>query len=426
MLAAGACNLYDGDLPPQDELNYPTSLIVHPDGRYLYVISSNFEGIYRDDLGGTLSIIDLETRELLSDRTLCLPSYGDSLVFGPSNYGDPSSPVRLFGVTRADDGAFSLTLSQDGSVAQCGNIGTLDTGSGAFEGVSTCVNDVADLEGVSRRERRLPCVIDELLGDPATSAMLPAGDDDAHEVQVVGGLSGGILPLNWRNGQIDDDEVPDPRFLVNGTIAMETHPLTGDIYVGGRFSSFVSAVRAVRNGDEGGNDPDIDGDDAGAIRAMYSVGGVRIPLPSNGISGTQRAEIRDLKFSADGSRLYITSNNPDSLAVADVSLNADGEARNTFLRRFDIDGDPTAMFVSELSGRALIYIAVYQDSEIRVVDAESGERIDTIDVGATPWAMVADPVRPLIYVSLFSSDAIGVIDIDPLSPTRHRLVGTIH
>jgi len=83
-LAAPACNFGESGVPPpSDQIFLPTGLAVDPEGRWLYVVSSNFDLRYN---AGTVAAVDLQ--KVAADR---------ASTWGPCptpGYVAPATPVR--------------------------------------------------------------------------------------------------------------------------------------------------------------------------------------------------------------------------------------------------------------------------------------------------------------------------------------------
>lgn len=416
-----ACEIYDGDLPPVDELHMPNALAVHPSGDYLYVFNSNYDASFRQDLGGTLSIVDLDTLSILDDRTLCLPSFGSALAFS-APHSDGAAPNHLFGLTKSNRGGVSLALSEDGGEVSCN-----------YEGEAigdTCVSDIAKLPGVSKKRRKLPCEVTDMMDDPSAVIAIPPQENVTPENQdafmIAGQRNGSILALNLVNGEIRGQDGKGGqerrkhttslyRQFVSGATSAARHPQTDDLYVAGRNDRSIRMVQWLR---EPTGDPDAFEKQGFAVQAASS-GSVRLQTASSNL------ELRAMHFSDDGDRLYAISRRPGSLFVIDTSLNKDGEPRNQPMERILVSGQPGSFALTEQQGRTYAYISLFDKRKIAVVDVDSGARVHTIDVGATPYAIVADPTRPQIYVALFEENAVAVIDADPSRTTWNRQIATI-
>lgn len=416
-----ACEIYDGDLPPQDELHMPNALAVHPSGQYLYVLNSNYDSSFRQDLGGTLNIVDLDELSILADRTLCLPSFGSSLVFS-APHTDDQAPAYLLGVSKSNRGAIVLALSEDGSEAACTFKGE-DLG-------NTCVNDIAKLKGVSKKKRYLPCEIRDLMDDPSAAISIPNQENvtplEQDAFMIAGQRDGSIVGLNLVHGEVRGHDGQGSRNqrlhlssiyrqVVIGATSMARHPLTDDIYLAGRGDRTIRALQWLR---EPTGDPNVYEKQGFAVRPAIT-GSVQLQASSNNI------ELRAMEFSQDGSRLYAIARRPGSLFVIDTALDREGKPRNRQIQRIVLSGQPGALALTQQQGRTYAYVSLFDQRKIAVVDVDSGARVASIDVGSTPYAVVADPVRPRIYVALFEENAVAVIDADPSRTTWNRQIATI-
>lgn len=415
------CEIYDGDLPPQDELHMPNALAVHPSGQYLYVLNSNYDSSFRQDLGGTLNIVDLEEMSILSDRTLCLPSFGTSLTFS-APHSDGQAPAHLLSVSKSNRGAIALALSEDGGEVACTYKGE-DIG-------NTCVNDIAKLKGVSKKKRFLPCEIRDLMDDPSAAISIPPQETvtpaEQDAFMIAGQRDGSIIGLNLVYGEIRGHDgqggrnqplhlSPIFRQVVTGATSMARHPLTDDIYLGGRNDRTIRSLQWLR---EPTGDPAVDDKQGFAVRPALT-GRVQLQASSTNI------ELRAMEFSADGSRLYAIARRPGSLFVIDTSLDSEGKPRNRQIQRIVLSGQPGAFALTHQHDRTYAYVSLFDQRKIAVIDVDSGTRVASIDVGSTPYAVVADPVRPRIYVALFEENAVAVIDADPSRTTWNRKIATI-
>lgn len=421
MSLLSACEIYDGDLPPTDELQMPNALAVHPTGKYLYVLNSNYNSEYRQDLGGSLAIIDLEEMNLLADRTLCLPSFGSALAFSSSHFAE-DEPRFLLGVSKSNRGLFTLALNEEGDHASCTYKGQ-DIG-------NTCVSDIATLKGVSKRHRRLPCEVVDIMDDPSAAIAIPPVENvtpmEQDAFMIAGQRLGSIVALNLVDGEIRGHDAQGSQSkrrhlskivdrFIGGATAMARHPLTEEIYISGRNDRNINAVQWLR---EPVGDPELNDQQGFAVHPALTG---RVQLQTN----ASNLELRALRFSDNGERLYAISRRPGALFVIDTSLDSDGNPRNRQMHRILVSGQPGSFDLITQGGRTYAYISLFDKRKVAVVDVESGTRVSTIDVGSTPYAITADPVRPRVYVALFEENAVAVIDADPNRPTWNRQIATI-
>ena len=421
LISLNGCEVYDGDLPAVDELQTPVALAVHPSGRYLYVLNANFSGLYRDDLGGSLSVVDLETLQIQEDSTRCLPSFGTDMAFSATHYAE-DEPRFIFATTKSNKGGVVFELNEQGDALRCLNKGE-DVG-------PTCVNNIRDIPGVTRKKRQLPCEIRNVVNEPSIVTAIPSLEAvtpmEQDAFAIVGQSSGEIRAINLINGEIRGPEsngeqdralhITARDFHVSpGAVAAATHPITGDTYYASRSDNRLFATRWAR---EAASSYD-ENPRQGFVAHIARMGLATIPASSN------YQELRDATFSSDGSRLYVVSQNPSSLVTIDTSLNDDGKPRNVLVRRDIVAGRVGGIALVERPDATLAYLTLFDDRAIAVIDTQTGARVATIDVGAAPYAITPDPVRSRIYVALFEEDSVVVIDTDPASPSFHRQIATI-
>lgn len=416
-----ACEIYDGDLPALDELHTPVDLQVHPSGRYLYVLNANFDGKYRSDIGGSLSVIDLETLSTLPDSTQCLPSFGSSLAFGATSYGE-DEPRFLFASTKGNRGGIVFELNEAGDKLSClweGN----DVG-------ATCVNDIRDIPGVTKKRRHLPCEIRNVVDDPSAVVAIPPIEGvtplEQDAFAIVSQSRGELRAINLIDGEIRGHELrgdqrrglhitAEELFVSPGSIRAATHPLTGDTYYGSRSDNRLFTTRWAREAvSDYATNPK-----QGFVAHIARMGLVSIS------SSTTWLEIRDLTFSENGEHLYIVSQNPSSLITVDTSLDVDGRPKNLFVRRDIVAGRVGGISLVESGGTTLAYLTLYNERALAVVDIKTGARVGTVDLGDAPYAITRDPIRPRVYVALFEEHAVAVVDTNPASPTFNRQIATI-
>lgn len=421
LLSLTACEIYDGELPALDELNTPVDIQVHPSGRYLYVLNANFEGQYRDDIGGTISVIDLETMSAIPDSTRCVPPFGAQLAFSATTYG-ADEPRFLFATTKSNRGGIVLELNDQGDQLSC-----------LFEGNDvgqTCVKDLLDLPGVTKRRRHLPCEVRNIVDDPSAVTAIPPIEGvtpmEQDAFAIVSQSRGEIRAVNLIDGEIRGHAIKgeqrrtlhlteQDQFVSPGAITAATHPITGETYYGSRSDNRLFSTRWVREAVS-----DYETNNRQGFVARIARMGV-----ASFTSSSSYQEIRDLAFSADGSRLYAVSQNPSSLITLDTSLDQDGRPRNLFVKRDLISGRLGGIALVESNDRTLAYLTLYNERQIAVIDVATAERLATIDVGATPYAITADPVRARVYVALFEEHSVAVIDTNPASPSFNRQIATI-
>lgn len=412
---------YEEPIPRRDLLNWPIGLAMHPGGRYLYAVNSNFDTRYRQDVGGTLSVVDLETQELRPRSGPFLPSFGGYVRLS----GDAR---RAYVTARQSNTVVALDVAPDGSAVFCNDGGT------ATSDPTACalrrIPDVAGSPVISPDPFALdvttlnwtnvdgdPFDIDlinvaHLRGDNVTSIAIPRGGDAAPVAASMKSAS-----------------------LVPGGAVIARRPGTRDIYVGGRVSREVAVYFPYL------------APDSGAVQAI--VRRASILLGNIG----QTVDTRGLAFSEDGNTLYVVTRAPDALHVVDLGPSDPDTATGTSYKvtaTMPIARNPSSAHIhTGPDGRTLVYIPSFDEKVIEVIDPETLTMVDRIELGAQPYDFVVDtgPAQCVpggrchAYVSLFNDlpnaagtcgdhrtepcGSIGIIEMDPTSERYHQLIGKI-
>jgi DNA-binding beta-propeller fold protein YncE len=145
-------------------------------------------------------------------------------------------------------------------------------------------------------------------------------------------------------------------------------------------------------------------------------------------------ETRGMQFSKDGNRLYVVNRRPPSLSIFDTSLGPTQVPRNVQTGSTDICRQASTVAVlgfgengqeDAVEGERA-YVTCFQDGELYVVDPRGQSQVeDVLTVGRGPYSVVAvDAVGAprRLFISNFLEDTIAVVDVDPQSPSRNRVV----
>ncbi|MFT6397610.1 MAG: DNA-binding beta-propeller fold protein YncE [Bradymonadia bacterium] len=378
---AGGCSEFEGPIPPGDALYFPVSVLAHPNGEVLYIVNSNFDAQYRTDVGGTVVVVDTETFEILSETTVQIGSFGGGLAL---NDAGGTSPDKLFVAVRGDDSVVVLSVSPDGRTIDC-------DGSG---------------DALACRVRGVP-------SDPFSVVSLPHPfDSDGNELEDVelvatASIDGGVAYITIDGGRYEDATMESRGVLSGASVARYFAP-SDQLWIGARFSRRLQGLRHIF-------EPNTRGEVVEFLVETQTL------VPTTFDS----AEVRDMVFSNDMQRAYVTSNRPSAVLVLDMSLDDNGEPRAAAVDRFDLDGAPAELAVADEGGREVLYIAQSNDEAVAVVDAETGILLDSISLGGLAFALEHDPIGNLVYVAIFDEHEVVAIDTDPTSATFRQLVGRI-
>jgi len=449
-LLIAACTASAEDVrPPENELFFPSGLAVSPPGnkaRVLFVANSNSElrfdsgsiavlsldtikGVVDDWVergqGHTGCLTDVDHRETLECDTVASELIPKGLGVRIGNFAtdiavqDFTRPkdsdavkLRVFVPTRGDpsvawadyDGT-RLSCSDDSGFAQCDDKHRL----------ASMLND-PDLRPIQ----------DEPFNVFATTQ--PADElDPAHKLRgfaVVTHLTSGAITLidAPEDGTVQLSDVvfglfgQDASGASGATGVAGIAPDTDDnvIYVGSRIDPRVQTLTIGRP--ENRTPPYLL---PSSYFLLQTVGG------NNGVGAS--IDTRGVQFSPDGKHFYIVNRRPPSLQIFDTTRGPTGIPRNEPLGATDICRQASSVAVMQLMTPAGIheraYVTCFQDGEVYVVDPTGQSQVeDIITVGRGPYAIAAAPDQKLVFVSNVLEDTIAVIDVDPTSPKRNRVV----
>jgi DNA-binding beta-propeller fold protein YncE len=365
-----------GIAPPLEELDFPISAATHPDGRYVYVANASFERIYRR---GTIRVYDAHENRFLSRAVLEIDLF--------------AGEVRL---TRRGDSVVGLVTSRDtDSLTQF--IVNADAGDS--------VDHFGTVESHSTFGGQA------FAGDPFALAL------DGDTVMVTH-LSRGIVS-RWRYADSQSRELSyECSVNLPGTVShVAKHPVADMWYVTDRAGSRINVLSAR---------PLAEGSSALAFGSCQ--------LDLVGAINVKSITSRGLAFSRDGTRLYVASQTDDSLRVYDVSIGYGGRPRNTLVKAIPVGKDPAVVRVAPCQGaceagqRSLVYVSVFGDGHVVVVDPDSFYVVARVDAGDTPHgiAFVSNSEGQLrALVTNFEDAAVSVLDIDQDSTERFTNQGAV-
>ncbi len=412
-IAVGTGGCFDGfeePLPPRDEFYYPIGAKMHPDGRFLYVVNSNFDLRYRPEQGGTVTVIDTEENRILDQATPFIPSIGANIALNEDG-------TRAYVPSRLDDQLTVLTVAEQGQAMYCEVDGqpsadtrpcTLrripDSGQGAS--ISSDPFGVA-VGRMQRGDTNFDIVyLSHLVGQDVTAIALPDG-----EVSGATMVSAGLM-----------DE---------GGNQVAMRPGTNQAFVAGRGAHHIRSFSPFLS-------------DFGQVEAL--VRGPAVELKQRSFS----IDARGLDFDEQGDWMFVATRNPAALHV--VGMDGGPQVVTTI----PLERQPSEVHAHRgADGVLRLYVPSFEFGVVEVVDVEREAVVDVIDVGRSPYAVATD-LRPVHcaqpgqrcqgYVTLFDADpsdpsqrcdpsdeeredrrcgAVAVIDLDPESDSFHSVIEII-
>ncbi len=413
MLASAGCDNYEQPTPRRDRLNFPIGLALHPDGEFLYVVNSNFDSRYSPELGGTVSVVNTNTREVLAQSSPYIPSFGGHIQLN-------ESATRAYVATRTGDHLVVLDIGERDGLGAGSDLSC----DGAADATACALNRIPDV-------RDAP----ELARDPF-----------GLEVVTVnrGGVSVDVVAMSYLTGNLvsavsfpQQDRsaatmVSAP--LLNGGNQIAVRPGTLEMYVAGRSTNQVAVFLPYINPD-------------GEAEAIFA----RRTITLNTLASN--VDARGIAFDASGDYLYVSTRRPDALHIFRV-LPENAEDGSGLIHQLEhtvpLGDSPAEVYVHQVPGGGeLVFVPCYDEKNIHVIDPRLGVVTAIIELDETPYEFIAEraPVhcgqpgeRCLGYVSLFTDSAelstscdesgegcgsVGVIDLDPASERYLQLISKI-
>ena len=454
VVCGSACqDTYVDPMPRSDQLDWPIGLEVHPNGRFLYAVNSNFDTRYNEKFGGTISVFDLETQEMLVGNGPFIPSFG-----GQIKLNDDAS--KAYVTVRYENQILSLDVAENGSALGCNlaapgepldltsdlekcriqrvpdvsngslipsdpfglDVLTLQTsratlGNGSqwtltIDG-NEFVVDVADAEqaaaALANAASNIPGVSAAAQGsdlalfgdDGQTFTASLSSDAGAVEFETTRGDVLGVSHL--RGTQLTAVSIPQQSVaaasvrsaeFISGSNDVLRRPGTRDFYAAGRISRDLAIFRPYL------------APDTGRVEALIDRGRVTL----NHL--TSAVDARALAFEPDGKTLYVATRNPDALQVIQITA-ADPELGTGTAHRvvatIPLERNPSDIVRVQVGTQVRLYIPCFEAGVIQVVDPSTRQIVDEIELGASPYVMAVDrggycepgSGRCLGYVSLF-------------------------
>ena len=421
------CEPYQEALPRRDRLNFPIGLAIHPDGRYLYAVNSNFDARYAPELGGTVSVIDTKFLTLNPQSTPYIPSFGGMIRLN-------EDATRAYVTARKDNVVVAFDISATpgggpGSALTCPDA----SGRPSSDPARCVLRRIQDPDDG-------PLIPEDPFGLDVTRIRRLAADGSAVDTDLVtlSHLSGSqvsalSVPLDSLQGATLANAP-----VVNGSNAIARRPGTLEMYAAGRNESRVAIFVPYVNGQ-------------GEAEAIFTRG--EVLLDSVATTATRSADARDLKFSADGRKLYVATRSPDALYVYDLGPSDEVTGRGTdhqLSKVIPLGDQPSSIVVHQDALRGeLVLVTCFDSRTIQVVDPNDGVVLDEVRLDADPYDLVVNagvgrcqaPGQECRgFVSLFSDGSsttvpcepatggcgsIGVIDLDPGSDRYLQVIGKI-
>lgn len=256
--------------------------------------------------------------------------------------------------------------------------------------------------------------------------------DDAANLLYVGHLRGevSLIDLGLDSAKLQVPNLLDHNASVipgdaNGSIGVTSLTIRDaasgscrkEVYASSRFrpvaSSFV--IYGLHGARCDATSSDVTGSES-------DEGLVIIPTGTTYSTGLGGSDTRGIQF-VDQDRVFLLQRNPPALVGIDTTT-------FTSISTMEICQGPTNMVQptrsdgkTPLFGVPLLFITCFDSGEVYVVDPAVPQIRSVIQVGRQPISTVFDSTDALhAYVIGFGANNVSVVDLDPASPTRDRVI----
>jgi DNA-binding beta-propeller fold protein YncE len=373
-----------GDDPPLDALFRPVGLALHPEGRYLYVVNSNFDALYRADRGGTVAVVDTDALEVEPAGSVQIGTFGGQIALNQR----PDGPTRAYVAVRGDQAVMALDLEDDGRLVRC---------QGARYTAS--------------------CALGVEYNDPFAVSVQSFTREVGGQAQDVDFIATGHLISQFVTGLTVQGEdlsaltrLAAP--LSAGTNDFAVSPRTGQLYAAVRFDNVIATLRPVFGA-------------TGELEGLFGTSEIPIEraAPSSGVDS------RGIAFSGDGNLAFVSNRGPASLLLVDTGPTdpqGTGGAANRLVDVIPMPAEPSEVAVAEVDGRELVYVAAFQEGFLMVVDPALRAIVARVELPGSPYGLAVDVQRhKRLYATLFDRDSVAVVDLDPTSPSFHQVIAEV-
>lgn len=362
-----------GDL---EQLEYPTGATMHPNGKYLYVVGSNFNLDYRATDGGLVSVLDLDSGKIVGAKRM--GSFGTTVVL--------SSDVRRgYTLTRNDDCLVWFDVSEDGSAITCPLAKEKDKDS--LLKCRYCIDDDPTDLKVVRSYREV-----EQVGPEGTPVKKRVDFDLIMVAHLIASKVTAITATD--NGEGEPEFSSAAASMVYGASEVLWQS-SENFFVSGRSATNLSLLSPAISA-------------SGSVLGLQVKRRVGVPLAYSTFQG------RGMAMSPNKERLYMLNQSPNSVLSFDVGALLEQGAAGMDPRMVGMkltQRDPMKVVWVGDEGSGLLYMTSFKDDSLVLVDPQSLEIVKEIAVGDGPYELLYDSERKRLILSHFRSAEIWIMDV---------------
>jgi DNA-binding beta-propeller fold protein YncE len=408
--------------PPNDELFFPTGIVVAESQGVAFVTNANSELRYDS---GAISVLSLDTVDnvianWIGNRDIpsgCEqdPDHAETLICEEGQFINADAGVRIGNfateIAVQDLGSNMLRLvvptRGDPSIAWAD-----------WDGTQLSCNSNGEPNALCDDEHRLSFVQNNAALSSIPEEPFGVYADSAGEFAVVTHLTSGAVTLidSPKSGTVQVADVrtgicaADPTNGLRGATGVVGLPRTngGIVYVGSRTEDRIQTFTVGK--------PINDA-------SPYLLPGAWFFLDSVGANTGGSNDTRGMAFSPDSSHLYLVNRRPPSVQIYDTTTGPAGYPQNRAIGATDICRQASTVAVSGTGDAERAYVTCFQDGLLYIIDPRGDVEVeDIVLVGRGPYAVAAAATRNKVFVTNFLEDTIAVLDTAPTSTRRNRVV----
>ena len=383
MIMIGCATDLVGDPAALDKIEYPSGITIHPNGKYAYVVGSNFDRKYRATDGGAIYIVDLENQTILPTSKR-IGSFGTNIVLS-------SDGRHGYTVTRDDDALVWFEISEDGSSIYCPKA---DDDDDDLLDCRVIVDDDPTFVSLTHSYREIPAT--NSLGQPTSRRV-------EFDLLMIAQLKNAkVMAVTVRNDNGSLFFSKESASLVY--TASEIAHLGGENFVvtGRAASNLVIASPAINAN--------------GEVKGIYAHRTMSVPNAYGAYLG------RGMTTDPTGLNLYMINQYPDSLMRFDISglMSNDNATDQAQISHMMTLPEPMSkiQWVGSLQ-TGMLYLTSVSNDSLYIIDPRRMEIDQVIQTGKGPYELYL--WEQTLYVLNFMGNSIWTYDVShPANPTFQK------
>ena len=355
-----------GSKPDFSRLSFPLYMQSSPDEKYLYIVNTNFDLDYNS---GWISVYNVESKKLLLEQGVIVPSYGGKLIFGPKN-------KRLFLPIRADSSI--VVIDVEGKKLICNKDSSNRECSGEF------------------------IVPNKNVKDPKTGEEVPQAGTDAYSACVMNSTEYGPLLFV---ASVSDSFVAAyslkgdmPKYITHlkvdpGVVDLACDEMNNRVFAAHRSSNQINEIVIEKTdlSDESDNS------EVFTLKQRRAFGA---PM-----EGNVADYFRSIKLAENNNILYATYRSSDSILKFDISKEDPVCVSTT-----PVPAGPAQLSILNVPVYGtFLFVVCTDDSSVVVLDESTMQLQRRVVLDRDPYTITLLPQHSMAAVSCFRDNSVALL-----------------